>query len=436
MDIANAPQGLVDWTGAGYDNDSRAMVLLATRTPLVPRLRRSAGRHCRRSILAGLLGCLVATRAFALALEVETTPAGDIFPTLEMSQAGSEDSAGHVVGNGLLRLRVVNSGPSRNVRVVVATEGLRTATVMDSRVDGIAVLRPRLEWDVGDLRGLVAVRAQTLKVTLTSPGMTPIVRELGIRVHPLDEALYFVREGSARIDLGWTFAAWVDPQHPVIDELLALAGLSVAPGVSGPAGRAERLRTARAIWVALERRGLRYADEVVGISQGPVIYSQRVRLLSSTWEDRVANCMDGSVLIASALERLGIESFLVLVPGHAFVGFYTDDRKLEAELLETTLLGHGKPGPRSMAAESAAQLRRRAEAGFEAARKSGGSRYRLAAARLDGSHRPEYALIDISRARAYGIMPLAIGREGTRAVAPSAATQSLRVPRSSSQSSE
>ena len=64
------------------------------------------------------------------------------------------------------------------------------------------------------------------------------------------------------------------------------------------------------------------ADPAIG--RGPRVFSQRVRFLAETWDDRSANCVDGSVLIASVLQRIGLRSFLVLVPGHAFVGFYTD----------------------------------------------------------------------------------------------------------------
>jgi hypothetical protein len=68
--------------------------------------------------------------------------------------------------------------------------------------------------------------------------------------------------------------------------------------------------------------------------------------------------------------------------------------------------------------ESEQRIRRRAVAAFEAARKAGRARYRTAAPRLDGKHRPDYALIDISMARAYGIMPLAVGRQNGSAFVP------------------
>ena len=360
-----------------------------------------------------------ATQAVALTVDVETTPSGELFPALELSQGDAQGfHAGQ--GNGLLRIRIGDVRMPHDLRLTVSTEGLRHASVIETRINGDTVLRPRLDWDTDALLELRQPRRQTLRVSVTARGMKMLERELELDVHPLDEAVYFVREGDARIDLGWAFAAWVDPQDPVVDHLLELAGIHPATSPALPVDRPARLDLARKLWVALEQRGLRYAEDSAGLSQGPVIYSQRVRLLADTWNDRVANCLDGSVLIASALERLGIGSFLVLVPGHAFVGFYIDGERREAEFLETTLLGFRKPLDGT--SESATQIRQRALPGFEAARRAGRDRYRMALAKLDGRHRPDYALIDISTARAYGIMPLAVGRRGNLASGPVASS--------------
>jgi len=360
-----------------------------------------------------------ATSAGATALDwnVELSPAGEVFPALELSQSAVADPA---TGNGLLRVRIAGDGSTRAVRLTVTTAGLVATSVIEAEVSADTVLRPRLQWDVRALRALTAARRQTLQVTLERAGMPTLERRIEVRVHPLDEALYFVRDGEARIDLGWAFAAWVDPHDPVVDEVLDLARAAGDIDLAQAAGRDGRLAQARAIWVALEQRGLRYSNDGAGISQGPVIYSQRVRLLADTWDERVANCLDGSVLIASALERLGVRTMLVLVPGHAFVGFYTDAGGRHAEFLETTLLGHRAPQFSRNGPESARRFEARAGAGFEAARAAGQARYQRAAARLDGRHRPNYAVIDISTARTYGIMPLAVGRGDSTRDAPAA----------------
>lgn len=392
------------------------MVRLATAQPCN---RRRGSRHA--SVWGILLGLVLAPLAMAIDVRVESTPAGEVFPALELSQ-GSLDGAGDV-GSGLLRLTLVDVHAPRRVRVTLGTQGLAEPTVLEADIAGDVVFSPRLRWSIEALKAMKGPRRQMLEVSVESPGRATVQRQFPIRLHPLDEALYFVREGGARIDLGWAFAAWVDPQHPVVDELLELAGLDARAGDT-MASRVDvetRRRLVEALWIALERRGLRYSSAGTGISQGPVIYSQRVRLLSTTWADRIANCLDGSVLIASALERLGIGSFLVLVPGHAFVGYYTDPDRRRAEFLETTLLGAGKP---KRGAESEAELRERARAGFAAARRAGAVRYREALPKLDGRHQPDFALIDISTARAYGIMPLPFGPDDRRSLTTSSASGS------------
>ena len=362
-----------------------------------------------------LVCSLASVQVQAVTLDLETTPVGDVFPALELSQSVVH-TKNPGEGSGLLRVHIGDVRVPHDIRLTLSTQGLRQPTVMNMQISADTLLRPRLDWDATVLLGLRHVREQFVLVRLEGRGMKTVERQFKVRVHPLDEALYFVREGDARIDLGWAFAAWVDPGDPVVDDLLTLANIDAAKVNAQALDRDGRLTLVRSLWIALEQRGLRYADEGAGVSQGPVIYSQRVRLLSSTWNERVANCLDGSVLIASALERLGIGSLLVLVPGHAFVGFYTDDDRREAEFLETTLLGFSKA--QSGGVESAARIRQRAMLGFIAARRAGRERYQLALPKLDGRHRPDYSLIDISTARAYGIMPLAVGRALNRVGAP------------------
>ena len=157
----------------------------------------------------------------------------------------------------------------------------------------------------------------------------------------------------------------------------------------------ERRKGPRDLDRADARTALRYATGDPALSRGPTVYSQRVRLLADVWNERRANCLDGSVLIASVLERIGIPAFIVLVPRHAFVGFHADANRSTVELLETTLLG-----------TDTAHLPRGAASSFDAARTAGRLRYSRVANRLDKAHRPDYALIDIETARAYGIVPL------------------------------
>ena len=352
--------------------------------PLATRFR-SIRTALARALFACLLGVAPAAQAFDW--QIEVSPAGELFPALDLSQVPRTPAAAIGGGNGLVSVQVRGTDLPAQLRVRIDTPGLREAAVVEAAPAASATglrLHPRFDWDIAALRGLREVRHQVLRVTLEANGVTE-ARQLDVRLHPLDDAPYFVREGKDQVDLGWAFAGYVDPRDPVVDAVLA-AARRIDPAFDAD-GRAA-VRRVRAVWAALEQRGLRYDDGDPALSRGPAVWSQRVRLLQETWRDRRANCIDASVLIAAVLERIGLRAQIVLVPGHAFVGYR--DRDGTAEYLETTLLGaSGTPS-----------------AGFDAARRAGRARWRKAAPKLDGRHGPHHALVDIGTARAYGIIPL------------------------------
>jgi len=229
----------------------------------------------------------------------------------------------------------------------------------------------------------------------------------------LSEALYYVRDGHDTVDLSWIFAAYVDEGDAVVDAVLDSAIKSgIVETFDGyAAGSTDDVyRQVWAVWQALAAHGIRYSAADPGIARGPRVFSQRVRLLEQSWSDRAATCIDGSVLIASALQHIGLRPFLVLVPGHAFVGFFSDPDAQRTAYLETTLLGARVDAPASAPAFAAGLLtnaqRRNSLAGFLAALAAGNAHHARVAAKLDGRHRPDYVVIDISAARAFGIRPI------------------------------
>jgi hypothetical protein len=372
-----------------------------------------------RSILAMLLlGAAAIARAAASDWSVEIAPDGELFPVLDLSQRAPESASSPGGGNGLVIVRVRGDGVRSRMRLSLDTAGLREPAIVEADVapGAVAELRPRLDWDTAWLSRLAAPSRQRLRVTLERTGRAIETRDIAVRVHPLDDALYFVREGRERIDLGWVFAAYVDPGDPVVAAIVD-AARSVDADFDRPTDDADaNAAKALAIWTALTRHGLRYADGDPSLSRGPAVYSQRVRLLGEVWNERRANCVDGSVLIASVLERIGIPAFIALVPGHAFVGFRAE-RGGAIEWLETTLLGRA-------ASTDDAEI----AANFAAARAAGTARWRRSASRFDRRHAPDYALIDIGTARSYGIIPVGAHGENRGRAGPSAAGLSRKRP--------
>jgi len=386
--------------------------------------------------LALLLGAVAPLRAADSDWSVRITPFDQIFPALELSQARrdaaprSADQRLAGDGSGLIAVRLRARHAGEKVRLTVTAPGLEApaqveATLRDAGRD--YVLRPPLAWQPRQLIAADAPRDTTVSFHLLRDGADAGTRARNVSLRPLSEALYFVRDGADSVDLSWIFAAYVDERDAVVDRVLAAATASgIVAAFDGYASGSDAAvqRQVWAVWQALAAHGIRYSAADPGIARGPNVFSQRVRLLEQIWTDRSASCIDGSVLIASVLQRIGLRSFLVLVPGHAFVGFYTSAAGHQAAYLETTLLG-AVPPPLAALPEFAAGIdevtaRRLDIAGYVAALNSGARRYARSAARFDRVHRPNYAVIDIAEARAFGIRPFEAGTTAAAGAAEAA----------------
>ncbi len=137
------------------------------------------------------------------------------------------------------------------------------------------------------------------------------------------------------------FAAYVNEQHPFVDKLLREAldqGVvdSFTGYQSGEPG--EVYRQVYALWNALSERDVRYSNITTSAATANSVSSQHVRLIDESINNGQANCVDGSVLLASLLRKIDIEPCLVYVPGHCYLAFYLDSEMTQLVGLETTLI--------------------------------------------------------------------------------------------------
>ena len=144
-------------------------------------------------------------------------------------------------------------------------------------------------------------------------------------------------------------ARWVTPHDPAVLQLVSLArkyaprgrlaGYELA-GNSVPAVAAQVATEARAVFIAMEQLGVSYVDSAATFGNY-TSNTERVRLPRETLSMNGANCIDMSVAFASAMENLGLEPVIVLVPGHAFSGVRLGPGSSRILYLDLTVMADG-----------------------------------------------------------------------------------------------
>lgn len=137
-------------------------------------------------------------------------------------------------------------------------------------------------------------------------------------------------------------AAWVTPRNESVKHMLrSAANYTTSSSIWGYQGyrNPDLIRKqVEAIFQALKFVGeIAYINSpfAIGPSNGEV--RQAIRLPRESLAERSANCIDGAVLYASLLELAALEPIIVLLSGHAFVGWKTWTGEDQYEFLETTM---------------------------------------------------------------------------------------------------
>ncbi len=215
-------------------------------------------------------------------------------------------------------------------------------------------------------------------------------------------------------DLSFMFAAYVNEQHPFADKVLREAlDRGAVDSFTGYQAKdaAEVYRQVFALWDALTARDVRYSDITTTAGESEMVYSQHVRLLDESVNNAQANCADGSVLLASLLRKIGIEAYLVMVPGHCYLAFALDEKGEKLAGLETTLLQSAAPADfHSIKGLNKVLDKQWLEADsyavFCSAIAMGNADLAKNKAKFADANDPDYCVMSVSAARRMGILPI------------------------------
>ncbi|MSR42045.1 MAG: trypsin-like serine protease [Phycisphaerales bacterium] len=170
-----------------------------------------------------------------------------------------------------------------------------------------------LPWNDDELRKLSQAAEIPYKLVVLYNDATQDELSGRVRVNPVNEV-----EQSYPFGLG--IAALVDEKHVwvkrIIDEVNQRPDVKKASGaiIGGGGDDADAIESIFLIWEDLAARGIRYQNLTAGAIGG-----QGCRLVHESIGKGNANCLDGTVLLASFIEAMGVGVHIVLVPGHAFV---------------------------------------------------------------------------------------------------------------------
>jgi hypothetical protein len=142
-------------------------------------------------------------------------------------------------------------------------------------------------------------------------------------------------------DLSAYYAAWVTPNATDVMRILrCAAGLHPERAMRDyQVGEDDVREQVKAIFNALKSEEIIYVNSVLSFGATKGQYMQRVRLPRESLTAKSANCIDGTLLVASLLEAASLNPGLVFVPGHAFAAWETADGNDNWDYLETTMIG-------------------------------------------------------------------------------------------------
>ena len=354
---------------------------------------------------------------------------GTFFPSFAISSAGKDAKGpadnptlyGYLDSSSFgVLVKGTPRGAVVKVRIAVpeiGAEGEVEATPQPT--DKPRTVVPRLVW------------SQSRLVAINQPLSTEVIFQVFVDGQPMGEQRKPLRiravtdaplrncpKGGSCQDYSQYFAGYVNENSPVIDKVLRLAldipATPVKQFVGTSQGEAYVFQQVWAIWYLLQRHKVTYSSITTTSEESAELSSQAVRPLSQSLQNGQANCIDGTVLFASILRKIGIEPIIVLVPGHAYLGFYLDPQNTHVAYLETTMLNDAtnpfkdmKPTTFGMGLATVLGVdahMSKSQKSFNEAMEAGRQNFAKAAPFF--GHTPGYAYIPILKAREAGILPL------------------------------
>jgi hypothetical protein len=346
-----------------------------------------------------------------------------LYPSYLIATAGipddDDDDTPHILGNprSLLGIGIINPAANTSVRVEIKIDQLGVVGTFQDKLqepNQAYLIFPKIPYPFDKLTKIKQTTPANVTFNLFVNGKAIGQQVETIEIHSINECVRGYKNSKGKYhDTRWMYAAYVNEQHPLIDQLLGEAlDTKVVKAFNGYQKSKDQVYDqVFAIWYLFQRKGFNYSSITTTPTSGTgqKVKTQTVRFINESLRTAQANCVDGSVLFASMLRKIGIDPFLVVIPGHCFVGFYLDKEHSEKAFLETTLLGHNDLDKYPEKASEDSKKKTKQEVSYKTFNKAldaAEERYLKNKEGLDDPKDNEYLIIDIKKQRKRGILPI------------------------------
>lgn len=290
---------------------------------------------------------------FSSRIEITNELGGNIFPVTILSTATTDanlvvpaDSNYLGTPKSCIAVRVKSTHANSKLRVEVAETPFFSRSVSEfilPKADCEYLVFPDIIWDYKALLDNEQAMPVSVAVQAELNG-----RKLSGNVHTfsmrsINECLLGYMDSRMKFhDTGDFFAAYVNEDNPNISQILREALDSrIVNRFWGYQSKDPKVvdKQVYALWYVFQKRGFKYSSISNTSLSSNVVFTQRVRTFDDAFESAQINCVDGSALFASLLKAVNINPILIRVPGHMFVGYYTDRSHTNIHFLETSMIG-------------------------------------------------------------------------------------------------
>ena len=308
------------------------------------------------TMLVGGITYVVMKRPFADDYELVDQLGGNLFPSAILSVATTNTQvippmSGEYVGNpkSCVAIKLKSGRANTLVRIELAetpfyARSVSTFVLPKERTEYI--IYPDILWRYNALRDNEQAEPISVVANVEVDGKDLGQKVRTFSVRSINECLLGFNkqlpDGRTRyVSTRLFYAAYVNEENPLIDKVLREAlNTRIVRRFLGYQSTPEMVdKQVYALWYVLQKRNFKYSSVSYSSLSSNVVYAQRVRTFEDALNSSQINCVDGSVLFASLLRAINITPVLVQMPGHMFVGYYTDSAKKNLTFLETTMIG-------------------------------------------------------------------------------------------------